>query len=226
MTYPDFIILLGIGWTTLSFFLYWPLFGSIIKKNDGNKIILVRIYGAILFGLIPLIALLLTGENIHYIFGLNWPSGPGFWNLIGFGLLIIALLGSFLQSKSPKNLKTYPQIRVKSWSKSLYVANILSWMIYLVGYELLFRGLLLFPLERNFGFWVAIFINVGIYSLTHMSKDYREALGCIPIGILLALIALKTQSILYPILIHWTMAVSNSIFSFYYHPEMKIEKSK
>ncbi|MBK7407617.1 MAG: hypothetical protein IPJ40_05760 [Saprospirales bacterium] len=38
----------------------------------------------------------------------------------------------------------YPQIRVAEWTFSLVLWSSLTWVLYLVGYETLFRGILFF----------------------------------------------------------------------------------
>jgi len=94
----------------------------------------------------------------------------------------------------------------------------------LIGYEILFRGLLFFPFVPVLGFWPAAVLGTVIYSLSHYPKSLREALGAIPFGIILAWIAWESQSVLPCILIHACLAVSNSIFSLYHHPGMHIKK--
>lgn len=138
------------------------------------------------------------------------------------GLLIFAL--NYFLSKNPANLKEFPQIRANVWSTGLVVHNLFSWSIYLVAYEILFRGLLLFPIVPVIGFWPAAVFGTVLYSLSHYPKSLKEALGAIPIGLILAWVAWETQSVLPCIWIHMCMALSNSIFSLYHHPGMHVQK--
>ena len=208
-------------WVTASFFLYWPWFFHQIKGKRTNGILLIRLYGALIFGGVPLFVFLFSGFSLTNL-GLALPSGSMVWTVVALATIPLSMLVSWIQSARPAALIDYPQIRESVWSYRLMGLNILTWMIYLVGYEILFRGLLLFPVLDELGITLAFVLNVGFYSLTHASKNFTEGLSTIPIGILLALIAWKTESIVFPVIIHWSMAVSNSVFTFYRHPEMRL----
>ena len=99
--------------------------------------------------------------------------------------------------------------------------NALGWTIYLFGYEILFRGILLFPLVTEFGVWQAIAVNVALYSATHIPKGLDETIGAIPLGIVLSLLTLQTGTIWIAFLVHVTMALTNSFTALKHHPEMK-----
>ena len=55
----------------------------------------------------------------------------------------------------------------------------LGWFIYLFGYELLFRGILLFPLVAAIGVWPAIGVNIALYSATHIPKGVEETIDVV-----------------------------------------------
>lgn len=217
-------VLFSLVWVVASFYLYWPLFNRFLHEKATRKIIAGRLYGAFLFGGVPVVFLLFSSEKMGEDLGLQLPVGVPVWHLLAIAAVLLVVPLSFFQSRSTVNLQDFPQIREKIWTPRLVFWNVLSWMIYLVGYEILFRGLLLFPLVEHFGFWIAMILNVGFYSLSHAVKNFREGLGTIPIGFFLALIAWKTESVFYPILFHWAMAVGNSIFSIRHHPDMKFMK--
>lgn len=215
------VVFFSILWSIISFYLYWPYFFSILKKNKPRSILSFRIFGAILFGGVPVIFLLFIDAEMIDVLGLKIPSGPPLWHIVSLILVVLCFIVSYFQTRNPDSQKNYPQIREKQWGIKLIVLNSLTWMIYLVGYEMLFRGILLFPLVDEFGLEIALVVNIAIYSLSHASKDMKEGLGTIPIGLILFFIAWKTDSILYPIVIHWFMALTNSFYSVMHNPEMR-----
>jgi membrane protease YdiL (CAAX protease family) len=137
------------------------------------------------------------------------------------GLAIIIIPVAYFSAKNPKNFANYPQIRAKEWNTSLKIKNALGWAAYLFGYEILFRGILLFPLVAQFGVWPAIAVNVALYSSTHIPKGLDETIGAIPLGIVLSLLTLLTGTIWIAFFVHLTMALTNSFTALKFNPEMK-----
>ena len=131
---------------------------------------------------------------------------------------------NFKNAKLKDNLQIYPQIREKEWSYKLQCTEYLTWFLYLVGYEFLFRGVLFFGCREVMDFWPALAINVPIYSLVHIPKGLKETVASIPLGILLCILVENTQVFYAAAIIHFTQAASSSYFSLRAHPEMKIIK--
>lgn len=98
-----------------------------------------------------------------------------------------------------------------------------SWVIYLIGYEFLFRGVLLFPLYEKFGFWPSIVINVSLYSTTHIPKGLTETIGAIPLGFILCILTIQTESVLIAVVVHVLMAWSNSLSAIINNPQFQIK---
>ncbi|MCX7642632.1 MAG: CPBP family intramembrane metalloprotease [Armatimonadetes bacterium] len=88
----------------------------------------------------------------------------------------------------------------------------LSLLAYMVGWEFLFRGFLLFGLAgkptkvelfpRSPKVWTAIGFSTFLFGLSHWGKPLLELVGSFIAGIILCLIAWRTQSCLAPILLH------------------------
>ena len=129
---------------------------SKIQKTFGiNYAMELRVYlrqisGFIFLGCIPALAVLtiLPGGLAEY--GLRFSIGA---NTLYYTLLlaIIVVVINFFASKSPFNLERYPLIRIKDWNAKLLIFSSLGWIIYLIGYEFLFRGFLLFTCIDYFG---------------------------------------------------------------------------
>jgi membrane protease YdiL (CAAX protease family) len=82
----------------------------------------------------------------------------------------------------------------------------------LIGWEFLFRGLLLFALIPVCGPY-AILIQAIPFTIAHIGKPELETLSCIFGGSLFGLIAWRTRSFLYPFLIHWFLAFITIYFA-------------
>lgn len=82
----------------------------------------------------------------------------------------------------------------------------------LIGWEFLFRGLLLFALLPVCGPY-AILIQAIPFTIAHIGKPELETLSCIFGGSIFGLIAWRTRSFLYPFLIHWFLAIITILFA-------------
>ena len=133
-----------------------------------------------------------------------------------FGL--VAPLVAFF-SADPHFQSTYPL--------SAHAARSLSWLllwevmygIQVVGVEFFFRGFLLFAPARLLGPW-AIPAMVVPYCMLHFAKPWPETLGSIIAGSTLAVVALRTRSILAGICIHAAVAWSMDFAALYRSGEL------
>lgn len=73
----------------------------------------------------------------------------------------------------------------------------------LFGWEFVWRGLLLFAFARYFGPGPAIFLQAVPFAYMHLGKPAVETFSTIFGGAAFGFIAWKTQSFVYPWLIHW-----------------------
>jgi len=191
-------------------------------RQDESRLRIVmfrRVLGAGSFGLIPLLLILIFYNGKYSDFGLSFIHFHQslLWVVV-LGFLIIPM--NYFAARKPTNLEQYPQIRKKEWTGGLIITSALSWIAYLTGYEFMFRGWLLFGTAIYTGTWPAIAINTAIYSLVHVPKGLNEAIGAIPLGIILCIATVSTGTIWVALLTHILLALSNEWFSIKYHPEM------
>lgn len=191
--------------------------------GEPRHIVYQRITGFLIFGLLPL-TIVTFSNSLYQEFGLKAPTAAtGLWALLLMTLIIII---NYFNASSPQNLAMYPQIRRKEWSYSLLVVSALSWLAYIIAYEFLFRGYLLFSAIPVVGLWPAIIINTVIYSLVHFHKGIKEMVGSLPFGIILCYLCYSTGSIWIAVLAHSTMVLSNEWFSILKNPEVIIKSDK
>lgn len=184
-----------------------------------------KIWGFVSMGILPALAFVLIFKESVPAFGLTLSKLANYMPWIFLTSLIPVLLNAFL-ARNPKTHKVYPQLRIREWTPGLFAFSALGWFLYLLGYEYLFRGILLFGIFDAWGYWPAIAVNTAIYSLAHFNKGSGETLGAIPFGILLCIITLSTGTIWFALVAHLGLALSNDFFSILYNPEMKFIKRK
>lgn len=180
-----------------------------------------RYAGALSIGIIPaLLMLVVLPINLSDV-GISIPKANVSWWYV-LAIILVLVPFNYRNSKRPEHLAFYPNVREKNWTKSMVVFNALSWVGYLFGYELMFRGVLLFSSLRFMDVWPAIVLNVVLYALVHVPKSMGETIGSIPLGLVMCLLALSTGSIWPAFVIHVVLALSNFFFSLRHHPEMHI----
>lgn len=235
--YDDLKFFIPIVIGLLSFIIFWftwksawfqkmmiDRFGP--ERGKANIIIYSKIFGGVLMATFPTIIFLIAfPETSLADLGLVLNSDTLFasfvW-IIGFGALMVFLVA--YNARKEDTLEQYPQIRVQNWTKKIMQGNLLGWATYLFGYEVLFRGVLLFSMVDVIGLWPAIAINVAIYSATHIPKGLTETIGAIPLGIAFCLISIQTGSIWVAVIVHIAMSWTNTLITFKRHPEMQYVK--
>jgi membrane protease YdiL (CAAX protease family) len=184
-----------------------------IRKSDSLTVFsLVKITGFILFGLLPYI-ILVTGldDNFTNDFLKSGLSGQ-YWYIIPIIFIVITLL-SFISARRKNRNKTF--VKPKSVTHGSRFITASGWVLYILGYEFLFRGILWFACYEAFGFWAAIAVNIILYALAHLDKGYFMTIGAVPFGALLCYLTFLTGSFLFAFLIHSWLAVNNLFFPVY-----------
>jgi membrane protease YdiL (CAAX protease family) len=191
--------------------------------EQGNQVIMQRFLGLMFLGVFSaLIISLLPGFKLRESgLSLHFHSAPPWWYWLLFP--VIPPLGYFATRKKG-SIERYPQIRAKIWTPRMILLNSVSWLLFLIGYEFLFRGFLLHASLGLLEPVPAIALNCTLYSLAHLYKGPVETLGAIPVGILFCYITLVTGNIWCAVALHTVMALSNEWFALRAHPEMKLMK--
>jgi len=182
-----------------------------------------RYCGLFFYGLLPAIVIFAVLPNNLAFYGLSFINLPEslLWTA-GIGAILLLLQINI--AKTPANTDQYPQIRVSQWDAKLVLKNSFGWFIYLLAYEFMYRGFLLFGLLEVFGTWPAIMVNIIIYSLAHIPKGNREAVLAIPFGIILCIITIRTGTIWFAVLIHVVLAYLNDYIAISASKTMKFVK--
>ncbi len=221
------IVLFGAG------FLLYHFLSEYVKNNYAKKnlneakasylgIITQRLIGLLFLGIIPLLFFKLSVCKPLWYYGINFQNikeSLGWTILLG----IIILTANYFFAGKESNLKQYPQIRILEWDSKTFTINSITWVLYLLAYEFMFRGILLFALYYDFGTSAAITISTLLYALAHLPKGKKETLGAIPLGLILCIISIQTGSFLTAFLFHCIMAISNDYYAIRKNTRMNIK---
>jgi membrane protease YdiL (CAAX protease family) len=232
LAYGELGFVIAVSWCAIGFTAYYFLsrsktfvnrIGILVKTFDsqGNQVILQRMLGLIFLGIVSsLIILGIPGMALKdYGLSFSFSALPPWWSF----LLIPLILGlGSITAGSSRNLAMYPQIRLKNWTPRPLLISAISWILFLIGYEFLFRGFLLNASLDLMNPLPAFALNVALYALAHAYKGPGETYGSIPVGIVLCYLTLITGNIWCAVILHSIMALSNEWLSIRAHPEMKI----
>jgi len=133
----------------------------------------------------------------------------GRWKLgviaVAVGLAIMALV-LYGASKLPEFHSYYHRYHI-DWP-GLLLRNAL----YMFAWEFLFRGYMLFGLERSIG-KNAILVQTIPFTLLHFGRPFLETLACIPGGFIFGYVAYRTRSFLPCFVIHFGMYTMMALFT-------------
>lgn len=194
------VIILGTILPMLDWYGHSPA-GWLFNTLGWDTITHVKAYDRIVYYLlIPLLVIVgvLWERPADYGFQLgNWREGL-MWTVIGcVGMSIIlwfvarsAGMQGYYTTRAPEN----PWFLV-------YITG-----VDLLGWEFIWRGLLLFALAKTLGPGPAIFIQAIPFAFMHLGKPEIETLSTIFGGAAFGFVAWRTNSFAYPFLIHWYIA--------------------
>ncbi len=173
------------------------------------------------FGLGVLFTKLIIKERLtNFGLGLQNKKAFLFICLIALPIAVICGLTTLLD---PDMCATYPLVDFHTYGEWYMVLGyFVSYLLYYIGWEYLFRGILLFSSTKKCGAMGAILLTTLVSALIHTSigafgKPMIETLSAIPAGLIFGYIAHKTKSIYPTLFIHFMIGISTDLFIFLIH---------
>ena len=166
----------------------------------------------ILFLIIPIIIIkFLLREKI-----INYGIGLGNKNL-GFTIAILSI-GLFLPiiliiSSSDNFVKYFPLMESAKDNYVIFITYEILFLLFIFSWEFIFRGFMLFGLEKKFGLY-AIFIQMIPFVILHNGKPFIETFASIFGALFLGYLALRTRSIFYGFIIHAIILISLDLIAY------------
>lgn len=126
-------------------------------------------------------------------------------------ILLMALIIWFI-SATPEFANKYPLLDSAQKSWKIFLIFEIGMLIYMIAWEFIWRGFMLFGLEKRFGYY-SVLIQMIPFVILHNGKPFGETLGAILGGIALGILALRTRSIYYCIITHISVMYSIDFIS-------------
>jgi hypothetical protein len=129
-----------------------------------------------------------------------------------FIFLLIMIPIVWIVSSFPEFAETYPQFKSARESWTTFFIFESGMLIYMFGWEFIWRGFMLFGLEKKFGYYTVL-IQMIPFVILHNGKPAGETFGAIFAGIALGVLAIRTRSFLYGVIIHEAVMFSINLFT-------------
>jgi membrane protease YdiL (CAAX protease family) len=136
-----------------------------------------------------------------------------------FGLAFTALsfivlpLPLYLNAGTADFLEEYPLWREAGASAGNYALWVFLYLFYYVGWEFFFRGFMQFSLAGRVAPFLIIMIQTIPSTVLHIGKPGAETASAVVAGIVFGAVALRTRSVLYPLLVHWYVGALTELFA-------------
>jgi membrane protease YdiL (CAAX protease family) len=232
----NFKVIYSISLTLAAYYLYYfPAFSektkiwvksrSAVERFETNLFMLQKFYGFLMLGLIPWLLFhpFIKITTLGHV-PVSFLPVNALWVMALLVPIIVILI--YFSARKSNVYSRFPVIRLREWGIADIVTSISGWGFYLLGYEYLFRELLLFTMAESLGVPLAIAVNVALYSSFHLPNGKNETLGAIPFGLVLCLVSFQTGSFVMAFLLHFTLSVSSEVFSIIHNPEMSFKLKK
>jgi len=180
-------------------------------NNFGSDKLSSRIYwfltdGSLMF-LLPVLSIKLIFKEKLSDYGFTF--GDKKFGLITAGLFFaVMFVIVWIVSSSQAFAITYPQGgAVLKDNLGLFLLYELCILVYMLGWEFLWRGYMLFGLKEKLGYYT-IFIQMIPFFILHKGKPEIELFASIFAGIILGIQALRSRSFIYSWILHWLVMLS------------------
>jgi len=196
--YSIYFLILFIGKTEHS----CRLFHAGVPANNSGILLGVHLAGILWLGVVPFFILQHATNDI--VFGLESPT------ILQLSCLVVLLLASIAIASidtGKTNTAKPLQPRADLFSKTFVRQYTLYRTVFLMCYELFFRGYLLSDTIQRTGVVASISLNVALYVLLHVFNDKKEMIACIPFGIILCSLCIWFGAAWPAILIHTVFAI-------------------
>jgi uncharacterized protein len=169
-------------------------------------------WAALLLGAIPLASWRFAGRL---------PAGVGFaWGDARVGATVlaagaaVAIPALAFAARAPDLQAAYPwpgAAAGASWMA--FVAWAAAYAGYYAAFEFFYRGFLLRVVAGAWGLAAGVWCQALASTLLHVGKPLSETIAAFPFAFLMAILALRTRTLLWAVLLHLTIGVATDFFA-------------
>lgn len=164
-----------------------------------------------LFGIVPLLVIRFIFKEPLSSYGLQMGDGTFGWKAVAI-LSPLFVLSAYPSSFMPEFLAEYPLYPGAGATTGAFITHVFSYLFFYIGWEIYFRGFMQFGLRSTFGDWNSILIQVMASCLVHIGKPAAETYSSILGGLVWGILAFRSRSIVYGLVIHWLLGVALDLF--------------
>ena len=188
-----------------------------VPSRQANAYFSSQVARGFILGGAGIVYTLYAGISLDYL-NLSLIS---FFKSLGWALAVMVVFLPFIwaSAKKPEIQKCYPELRVAPRDTHLVLNSATGWFVFLLGYEIVFRGLLLHYGIKIWGLWPGIAVMTALYVLAHLHKPASETFACFFVGPLFAYLTIETGTVWTVVLLHVMIAVTNENLAAKYNPE-------
>lgn len=167
----------------------------------------------ILMGLLPLVNVLFIFKDSLRSYGFNVGNWRKWLPITLLLTVIIAILMLYPSSQNSDFRSVYPFDKGAKQSLFSFVRfELFRGLFFYTAWEFFFRGFMLFGLKEYVGNWIAICVQTIPSCLWHIGLPAGEIFASIAAGILFGMIAIRTGSILWVFILHYSIGVILDLF--------------
>ncbi len=128
--------------------------------------------------------------------------------------MILAIL-IFIFGRNRDFLNTYPLFKPAARELKYFLIWEICQLVYMFGWEFIFRGYLLFSIKREVGPVLAVIVQMLPFAFLHIGKPELEVYGSIAAGLFLGMIALRANSFVPCAILHFSVAFTMDLFAIF-----------
>ncbi|HEX2867868.1 MAG TPA: CPBP family intramembrane glutamic endopeptidase [Ignavibacteriales bacterium] len=166
------------------------------------------------FGLLFILPLLIIRfffrEKISF-YGLKWGDYSFGVTITAFALIVMLIIVWFI-SALPSFSQSYPTLFSARDNWRVFFLFEGALILYMLAWEFIWRGYMLFALEEKFSYYTVL-VQMLPFVILHNGKPVLETFGAILGGVILGILALRTRSVFYGIIIHFAALFSMDLIS-------------
>ena len=188
-------------------------------EQRANGYFLAVLLRGLVLGLGSLFVAQRVGLSLDFM---SLAPGPLFKNVaLGIGIFVL-LLPVLWGSAQKKEIQAhYPELRLVPRDRAIVLNSAAGWFVFMLGYEILFRGLLLHYGILEWGLWPGIAVMTGLYVLAHLHKPGSETFACLVVGPAFAYLTLETGTICAVVVLHTLIGITNENLAAKFNPDFQ-----
>ncbi|MFQ5845602.1 MAG: CPBP family intramembrane glutamic endopeptidase [Planctomycetota bacterium] len=209
------VVLLGCVCLALSMNYASPRFGAEVleRGTDDLEPVVWHFLGSfLLLGVVPaLLWKVLLGRSLREA-GVTAGDARYGWRYLAWTVPLLVVPLVFLGARSEGVRSEYPLAAGAGEDAATFLFFEVVYLLFYAGYEFFFRGLLTLGLWKRIGALPAVGLSTLVSTALHYGKPEWEVWGVIVVGLVFGWLAIRTRSVLWPLVIHASIGFFTDLF--------------